>query len=266
MKQLSIFFIGVLGLSLTSQVLAQTKVPTKTLTVTSPTVTVTPTGGIKRLSGTVAPSPSSLTPTPSPTGGTIDKDIQTLKDKVANKVAELTKNNQKAVAGYLTSVKAEEFKIKSIDDKSYTIKIDSVLTKFFQIVGNQKKEVKLDAFTNGKYVIISGPAIGESITANVVYIDERLEVKSGKVTEVDSNNDLIKVSTTEKDNYTVNILRTTKLLFMDTKTLEIDRTVLSKIKEGDTVHFTYVRDPAAKDGFKVDAQKVLVTPQEYFLK
>lgn len=264
MKQLSIFFIGVLGLSLTSHVFAQTKVPTKPLTVTSPTVTVTPTGGIKRLSGTVVPSPSSLTP--SPTGGTIDKDIQTLKDKVANKVAELTKNNQKAVAGYLTSVKAEEFKIKSIDDKTYTIKIDSVLTKFFQIVGNQKKEVKLDAFTNGKYVIISGPAIGESITANVVYIDERLEVKSGKVTEVDSNNDLIKVSTTEKDNYTVNILRTTKLLLMDTKTLEIDRTVLSKIKEGDTVHFTYVKDPDAKDGFKVDAQKILVTPQEYFLK
>jgi hypothetical protein len=79
-------------------------------------------------------------------------------------------------------------------------------------------------------------------------------------------NSTIKVISTDKDNYTLNVVRTTKISLIDSKTLELEKITLAKMKEGDTIHFTYSYDPESKDEFNVNAQKIVIIPQEYFQK
>ncbi len=219
------------------------------------TLTPSPTDKVKAASPSASLSPTTVE----------DKEVKALKERVANKVKELTKDT-KAVAGFVQETKDSQITIKTADDKVSVVKIDTDLTKYYQITGTTRKEIKLTTIKKGDYAIISGPAIGETITANVIYIDERLEVRSGKVTEVSTDDSTIKVVTTEKDSITITITRSTKLLQMDIKTLDTSSTKLSKVKEGDTIHFVYSVDPTAKDPAKVTALKVLVIPQEFFQK
>lgn len=231
---------------------AQTRIPTKSPT---PTLKISP-------SGTKISTPSSsLSPTSSE-----QSDIDTLKEKVANKVAQLSKQNHKAAAGYVTTIKGDQITITSREDTKHTIKADLVLTKVFQISAGKKTEIKYEDIEKNDYIIISGPTIGDTINANVIYVDERLEVRDGKVAEIDAINSTIKVISTEKDNYTLNVLRTTKISLIDSSTLAIEKTTLAKMKEGDTIHFTYSHDPESKEEFTVDTQKIVIIPQEYFQK
>ncbi len=219
---------------------------------------VTPSASIASPAKIASPS-SSISPTKS-----VSDDVNTLKEKVANKVAELQKKNNKAAAGFVTSIKDEQIVITDRDDQKRTVKIDQVLTKYYQISGTTKKELKFENISKGDYIIISGPMIGDVLTANVIYVDERLDVLSGKVAEVDSDNMKIKVVTTDKDTYSVSVSPPTKLFLVDSKSLETGRATISKMKEGDTVHFVYSYKPDAKDKLSVNALKVVVIPQEYF--
>lgn len=222
--------------------------------------TVSPAAVSVSPSRTASPS-SSLSPTKS-----VSDEVNLLKEKVANKVAELQKKNNKAAAGFVSSVKDDQIVITDRDDQKHAVKVDQVLTKYYQITGSTKKEIKFENIEKGDYIIISGPMIGDVLTANVIYVDERLDVRSGKVAEVDSDNMKIKVVTKEKETYSVNVAPPAKLWLVDSKSLETSRATIAKIKEGDTVHFVYSYKPDAKDKLSVNALKVVVIPQEYFQK
>jgi hypothetical protein len=111
---------------------AQTKIPTKSPT---PSPVLSPSGSKEKIS---TPS-SSLSPTSSE-----QKDIDILKQKVADKVAQLSKQNQKAIAGFITSIKGDQITITTRDNTKHTVKADLVLTKVYVISGSQKKEQKYE--------------------------------------------------------------------------------------------------------------------------
>ncbi len=206
---------------------------------------------------------------PSPTLTLDEKNIQNLKEKIATKVAELREKNNKAVSGFVTSTSDLSIKIKDENDVGYEIKLDDALTKYYQVAGTLLKEKKLEDIEKNMFVIATGVASDTIINSNIVYVDEMFLVKFGKVTEVDVNNFSLKVLSSDKDTYTLEIETSTKQQMINVKTLEIERVGFSKIKEGDTIHFvvkkTGEESPPA-GGNTYSPTKILIIPQEYFMK
>jgi hypothetical protein len=197
----------------------------------------------------------------------VDKDIQQLKDKVANKVSEIRKENNKAVSGFITNIEGSLIKL-SNNGEINQVKIDDTLTKFFKVLGTTKKEIKNSDLSKDDYAIVSGVVTDNIITANVVLIDENFLVDSGKITEINKDNYSIKVLTSDKNTYNLDIESSTKQYMIDIKTLAIEKVGFSKLKEGDTVHFVIKKGakPPAGDNNNYSAYKILLIPQEYFIK
>jgi hypothetical protein len=197
---------------------------------------------------------------------TEEAEIKDLRDKLANKVAEMNKNNKKAVAGVITNVKDHDLTIKSSDDTTYDVTTDDTITKYYQVAGTGKKEIKLKDLTKDTYIIVSGPTLDKTVQANVIYVDEQFIIKSGKIVEINKDDNIIKVASTEKDNYDLDYTTKTKFQMLNIKTLDVESTTLAKIKEGDTIHFVGKNTDPTKDSTRLAAQKIFIIPQEYFSK
>lgn len=210
-----------------------------------------------------------------PTTSLEDKEIQTLKEKIATKVAQLREKNSRAVSGTVQEIALQEgeIKIKTAREENFRVKVDTDLTKFYQISGNQKKEVKSNDVKKDSYVIVSGIIKDKYIDANFIYLDELFVVGSGKVTEVNKLDFFLKLISLDKDNYTLDVERFTKQQMLNIKTLELENISISKIKEGDTIHFVVKKTTSnvagaggEKEFNRFAAQKILIIPQEYFIK
>ncbi|PIY68923.1 hypothetical protein COY90_03350 [Candidatus Roizmanbacteria bacterium CG_4_10_14_0_8_um_filter_39_9] len=214
-----------------------------------------------------AQTPTSTASATSPTAVKIDKEVVDLKERVAKSVAENRKKDQKAMSGFAI-VKDGAVKVKDIDDETeYEVKIDSSLTKIYQIQGLTKKEVKSDDIKKNAYIIVTGPIVDKTINANIVFIDEAFIVQTGKITELNKTDFYIKLTTLDKDTITLDVESGTKQNMLNIKTLEIERTGFSKIKEGDTIHFVAKRDTSSQSSVgRFAAYKMLIIPQEYFIK
>lgn len=197
-------------------------------------------------------------------GASLDKDTQVFKDKIVNAVTEQYKKDRKAVSGFVTNTKTLTFKTDT--EEEYQVKIDDVLTKFFQVIGATKKEIKQSQIEKGDYIIVTGPVVDKTINANFVYMDDKYLVKNGKITEVDKEAYSIKVTTAEKDNFTLDVETSTKQQILNIKTLEVEKVGFSKIKEGDTIHFVVIKTGQEKEANRFPAEKILIIPQEYFIK
>lgn len=195
-----------------------------------------------------------------------DKQVEDLKNKVADTVKELSKSNQTASSGYVTEYKNETAKFKNPDGTTFTAKIDSVLTKVYQVNGASTKDVKTTAIIKGAYIIVTGPVIGDVINANSVYLDEHFEIVAGKLAEVNTDDAILKIIGIDKETYNVDYVTATRFFLVNSKTFETERTTIAKLKEGDTIQVVYSYDPDAKDPRSFSATKVLVVPQEYFAK
>lgn len=200
----------------------------------------------------------------SPSAAITQTEIQDLKEKIATKVAELRKKNQKALAGTITSIKDKSIFIKNNEDAEYEVKVDEALTKVY-LIGTTKKEMKSTDLKKGSYIIATGPILDKTIDANYIYQDEQFTVLSGKITEINKDDFSIKVLTTDKDTYTLDIENSTNQQMMDIKTLELDKVGFSKLKEGDTIHFVIKKTGIEKEN-RYTATKIVIVPQEYFQK
>jgi len=195
-----------------------------------------------------------------------EEEINTLKVKIATKVAELREKNNKAVGGSVTTVSTGALKIKGSDESNYEIKIDDALTKAYQIVNNQKKEIKIQDIKKGDYIIVTGDLNEKTITANFIYVDELYIVNSGSVSEVNKEDYYIKVLTGDKETFTLDIETFTKQQMLNIKTLKPEVVGFSKVKEGDRLHFVVKRTGTEREVNRFAAQKIFIIPQEYFIK
>lgn len=194
-----------------------------------------------------------------------EQSIQNIKNKVADKVAEIRKKDLRALAGPLIST-GSALQIQTADSTVYDIKIDDGLTKSYLIQGVSKKEVKPSTYKKNAYLIASGPIIDKTINANVIYQDEEFIVKSGKITEVNKTDYIVKLLSSDKDSYSLSIETSTKQLMLNIKTHAIEATGFSKIKEGDSIHFVAKKTGTEKEKNTYAATRILIVPQEYFIK
>ncbi len=210
-------------------------------------------------------TPSAVAASSSPTI-VVDKDIQLLKDKIANKVSEIRKQNNKAISGFVLSINGNAMKLSNNGGGEVNqVKFDDTLTKVFRVLGTTKKEIKTDDIKKNDYAIVSGVVADNIITANVILIDENFLVDSGKITVIDKETYNIKVLTSDKNTYSLDIETGTKQYMLNIKTLLREAIGFSKLKEGDTVHFVVKKTGEEKNN-NYSAVKILIIPQEYFIK
>jgi len=105
-----------------------------------------------------------------------------------------------------------------------------------------------------------------TITANEIYVDEKYLAKVGRVTEIDSVNYTLKLMTPEKENYNLDIESSTKQSILNIKTLDVEKSGFSKIKEGDMIHFVVKKTAYEQKDNSYSAIKILTIPQEFFIK
>lgn len=196
------------------------------------------------------------------------KTIDSFKEKVANKVQEIMKKNNKGVSGVIVEISENLIKIKDLENKNFDVKIDENITKFYKISGSSQKEIKISEINKNDYIIISGIISDKTIDANSVFVDERFLVGSGKVMEVDKENFNIKLIASDKTIYNISIESNTKQQILNIKTLEIERAGFSKIIVGDRIHFVckIKENQSEKGSDLLEARRILIIPQEYFIK
>lgn len=220
------------------------------------------------VSGVTAQTPSVpvTSPTAEPTVSAEEDVIQTLKDKVATKVAELRQDNIRAVSGTVEKVEGDTVTLKTEDNEDYTIKLDESLTKFYRIDGSAKGEIKREDIKKGNYAIVDGVINDRTVTANSVYLDVLYLVRVGRIIEVNAADFTIQVVGTDKETYTLDIETGTRQTILNTSTLQPERIGFSKIKENDAIHFVVQKTGEETEVNRYDAVKLLIIPQEYFIK
>lgn len=190
-------------------------------------------------------------------------DVKNIKEKLASITR---KKDQRAMGGFC-KIKDSKVSLVNNEGNEYSVGIDESLTKVYQISGSSKKEIKSSDLKQDMYIVVTGPTVDKSINANLVFVDDAYIVQSGKITEVNNTDFFIKVTSQDKEEYTLDIEAGTKQNMINPKTLEIEKVGFSKIKEGDVVHFAAKKDTSDKNSKnRFAAQKILVIPQEYFLK
>jgi len=193
-----------------------------------------------------------------------NKAVEDLKEKIANKVAEIRKKNTRAVAGKVFEISADSIKIKNNRAEEYEIKLDNALTKYYKISGATQKEIKKEDLEKNDYLIVSGVINEKVVTTNSVFVDQSYIVNNGKITEVDKENYNITVLSADKTTYKLSIENWTKQQIINIKSLDIERAGFSKIIVGDSIHFVVKADSNDQGIYK--AEKILIVPQEYFMK
>ena len=193
------------------------------------------------------------------------EEIQNFKEKLASKVAELQKKEDKAISGFLILKKDKTLTIETTDNEQFSVELDDLLTKYFQVNVTALKEITLDDFEVDDYIIITGPISGKVITANNVYKDENFTSGSGIVSDTGQGDFVLNVVTLENETLTIDIETATKRKILNIKTLKLEDVGFSKIKSGDVIHFFY-KKISNKDEKKYSTSKILVIPQEYFSK
>ncbi|PIZ65353.1 hypothetical protein CO051_00960 [Candidatus Roizmanbacteria bacterium CG_4_9_14_0_2_um_filter_39_13] len=196
----------------------------------------------------------------------LDSQVQELKDKVAEKVEELKERKKQAVSGIIQEIKNNVITILNAENNKIDVDVDDTLTSYYDIVGTKVKDSSKDNVEKGDYIFVTGPEIGETVTANEVYTDTQYIVMSGKITEVNAEDFTIKMVTIDKTNYILDIEKSSKRNLLDIKTLKTVSIGFSKLKEGDSVHAVVKADIEKPDQTHFSAIKLLIIPNEYFLQ
>ncbi|OGK57182.1 hypothetical protein A3J15_04075 [Candidatus Roizmanbacteria bacterium RIFCSPLOWO2_02_FULL_38_10] len=243
MKKIIILFLGLLTVSLVSK--TDRLAFAQSITSTAQTLE-TPKPTIKPVATTIE-----------------DENIKTLKDKIATKVAELREKNQIMMTGILQKKDNTSMTIKDEKETDIKIMIDSDLTKIYEVLSNNLKEIKIKDIADNSYLIISGTKIDDSVSANIIYIDTEYIVASGKVIEVNIDEKTVGVLTTDKEQYLLDIETKTKQSLLNVKTLETQKGGFSKLKVGDVIHFVAEKVKNEKTG-RNKTLRLLLIPQEFF--
>lgn len=194
-----------------------------------------------------------------------EREIKLLKEKIATKVAELQKNSRKVIAGEIVKKETDALDLKTSSGEVYKLTFDEILTKVYSVESGVKKNHSFSDLKKGDFIISYGSIIENMITPTLIYFDQEYIVGSGRITEVNKDDFSLKVFTTDKNEYTLDIETFTKQQSYDIATLGFSPLGFSKLKEGDTIHFVGKR-PSDKKSVRFPASRILMIPQESFVK
>lgn len=209
----------------------------------------------------VSPTPTSkptaqASPTIVPTSTTLIeklKKIETLKEKIATKVAQLREEEKGAMYGSVKKIDKTSVTISTAkNDQTVSFLDDAV---FYTFKNDKREEIKASAVKEKDTVTIFGyfDQSKTNFSAKYVYIEDSPIHLRGKITDTDKTNYTITVR--EKQGNTVVDVETYS------KTVSFDRTKknfisagFSKMKIGDTVHVIATPNPKTEN--RVSAKRI----------
>lgn len=192
-----------------------------------------------------------------------EKEVQELKEKVASKVEEMTETEY-GTSGFIQKINDNTL-ILSTETDEIDILVDEDITEIYAIEKGSLRDRDIDDLEITDYITVAGPRLEGTLNANTIIIDTAYTVRSGKIIEVNEDDFYISVITLDKTTYTLDVEKNTIKKMYNIQTNEIEEVGFSKLKEGDTIHFT------AQTGWRDDQDRFsvhsfLIIPQEYFQK
>lgn len=186
--------------------------------------------------------------------------IQELKEKVAEKVADLKKEKLGGLAGTLKS-STDEALILNQDGTQYSIQLDED-TKVFQIETNlRKKEIKLSSIEENTPLCIIGEIDKNEKTglAKIVVVKEPNVAIVGKVVSVSTKDGTITVESLDGKTYVVDIEVSTKNNFYNLEKNTLAKIGLSKIEQESRIHVYAIK---GKEEGRLTTLRVLILPKD----
>lgn len=192
----------------------------------------------------------------------LDDTLKSLKEKIESTVDELNKKNKHAFKGKISQIKDNSITLISSTDKEFTVTIDETITQFYSSSVEGLEEIEQSDIEKGDTIFVTGPAIDDQISANLVYKQAQYSVIHGSITALDDTKFTIDILTPEKDAYTINIEDDTTQQLMSSKDSTLSKAGFSKYKVGDRIHVV-MTEPDEDDN--ATAIRTLIIPQEYFV-
>jgi hypothetical protein len=200
--------------------------------------------------------------TATPSAETNKEAVEKIKKIAENVIEEGVKN--KAISGKIIEIGTEEIVIEDLNNKKITVSL--FITDYYQVMGSKFSEIKKDSLKKGDYIFVTGPLVGDTVTANAVYKDTSYFFISGKVATVNKSDYSVDIITVDKRRVIVDIESSTKQNLLNIKTKKTDKIGFSKLKEGDSLHVVIKGFRLMSSDERYQASRILVLPNEYFLQ
>lgn len=200
-------------------------------------------------------SSPSLSKTPTPTQSTIQKQINSLTDKIASKVAELDLVEKKGVIGKVTDVSNTKITLNDLNDRTQFIDVDE-FTKF----SGQDESFGISDIKKGDTLGILGLYNKESrrILARFVNIASFPQVVYGVISKVDTKNFQLKLSMENDKSTTIDHQSSTKSFIFDKEEKVLTKSGFSKFEEGQSI--VVIGFPDKKDPLLLSASRIIILP------
>jgi hypothetical protein len=207
---------------------------------------------------TPSPSPKSATPEPSisdvkdPLNDRL-KIIETLKEKIATKVAEIRQRDKTALSGSIQKVTGETL-VLSPGDRTVTISEDTVV---YRMENGKRIEGTTKLLTTGTTITIFGYQSDDhtTVTAKYCVVETPRTVRIGKISEIDRPNySFVLVSNQTKT--TIDFESSTRAFSFNPNKHSFDKLGFSKLNPGDELILYGV--PNEKDEARVTASRIYV--------
>ncbi len=185
-----------------------------------------------------------------------EKKIEDLKKKITEQTEKVKENLEKVVSGFIDKVEEDGFLL----EEGEKVSVDPELTRYFEVKGNKIVEREKEEFEKGDYIFALGPVLDEKVNVLEVYKDEKFEIDSGVVIEIEQKKKFLRFLNSAKKEMKAILTSKTKLLLLtDEKGFEFKRIRISKVKEGDYLIVVY---KLKKEEDEISPSKVLIVPQE----
>lgn len=204
---------------------------------------------------TDASSSATIPPTPNSLQDKIDK-IKILKDKIATTVAQIRKNEKKALYGKITALGKDSIDIITREGVSVTLNttsdtgyfsLDNARAKSDSSLDKMKKDSPVTAF--GYYDVSS-----KSMDTRIVYLTPTIpHYLTGKILDIDRTNYTISLKTFSDDTWTIDIETYTKTQIY--KDSSIQKSGFSKLYPGEIIDVVSIDSPKEKN--RASASRIL---------
>jgi hypothetical protein len=186
--------------------------------------------------------------------------IKELRERVATKVAELSKKMLKSWSGNFKSFTSGKISLTTKEGEKIIFVDDQ--TKIFRIGATGKKTIETSNLVVGEDVVAIGSVNQDTgqMTAKVIIAKSLLVVINGKVTEVDKEEGTVKVQSLTRGLFVVDVEQSTKTLIWQ-KASGLNAGGFSKININDRVQVVGMYPLKKKEDEKrITAVRILVLP------
>lgn len=193
-------------------------------------------------------------PSPTPKESVIEKQINTLTNKIASKVAQLKLVQRRGVIGIVTEVSNTQITVNGINGNTIFIDVDE-FTKFAS--PTSKSSFGISDIKRGDKLGILGLYNKESrrILARFVDVLDLPQVIHGAISSIDSDNYTLTIKTEDKS-YSVDVQSSTKTVAFDPEEKGLVKSGFSKLEVGQNI--LIVGYPSLKDVKFFEASRIIV--------